>query len=199
MNQDTAREDIAFIRQTIEQGRRLVGTWSPDMAVWGVAVAIGYFGSYASARRLWSVDSDWLWTACIVLPWAYSLRRLARRLFAGHADVAAPAPTASALSMLWFACGVCLTILGFAVILAGEPRHNWWINAVAAGVMGIGFFASSFLCNLAWMRWVAVGWWAGELGSYALGNRAEALLLSGALMLVLLAAPGFLMMRERRP
>jgi len=35
--------------------------------------------------------------------------------------------------------------------------------------------------------------------TYALGNRAEALLLSGALMLVLLAAPGFLMMRERRP
>jgi hypothetical protein len=100
------------------------------------------------------------------------------------------------LSMLWFACGIFLTILSFAVILANEP-NTWWISAAAAGVMGIGFFVSSFLSNLAWMRWVAIAWWAGELATLALRHRAEGLLFAGTLMLVLLALPGFVLMRGR--
>jgi hypothetical protein len=196
MNEDAAREDIAFIRRTIEQGRRVAGAWSPDMLVWGVAVAIGYFGTYGRLRGLWRIDPDWLWVACILLPWAYSLRRVARRPFARQLIVQGERPLAAPLSMLWFACGIFLTILSLAVIVAGEP-NAWWINPAAAGVMGIGFFVSSFLSNLAWLRWVAVAWWAGELAAFALRHHPEGLLLAGALMLVLLALPGFVLMRGR--
>src|ERR1700758_1138620 len=106
MHEDAAREDIAFIRRTIEQGRRVACAWSPDMLVWGIAVAIGYFGTYGRVRGLWRVGPDWLWGACSLLPWAYSLRRVARRLFAGEAKVEAERPLAAPLSMLWFACGI---------------------------------------------------------------------------------------------
>lgn len=189
MNEDAAREDIAFIRRTMEQGRRVAVTWGADTLVWGIAVAIGYFGTYASVRGLWTVDTTWLWVACIVLPWAYSLRRLLR-----HWETPA-APMTLALKMLWLACGIFLTTLGFAVIFTGEPS-GWWMNVVPAGVIGIGFFVSSFLCDLAWMRWIAVVAWAGELGLFALRTRPAALLLAGALMLVLLAVPGFVLMRS---
>ena len=101
-----------------------------------------------------------------------------------------------ALSMVWFACDIFLTTLGTAVSFAGDMRQGWF-SAVSAGTMGIGFFASSFLCNLAWMRWVAVAWWAGELATYALRYRPEGLLLAGALMLLLLALPGLVLMRSR--
>jgi hypothetical protein len=63
--------------------------------------------------------------------------------------------------------------------------------------MGIAFFASSFLCDLAWMRWVAVGWWLGELALIAQQRRPEILLLSAVLMLALLAVPGAVLMRSR--
>jgi hypothetical protein len=196
MNEDAVREDIAFIRRTIEQGRQVAITWGPDLLVWGLAVAIGYFGTYARIRGLWRVDTAWLWTACIVLPWLYSLWRVLRRLVVGQWDAAAPPSMTLALKMLWLACGIFLTILGFAVIFTGEPS-GWWMNVVPAGVIGIGFFVSSFLCDLAWMRWVAVVGWAGELALFALRARPESLLLAGALMLVLLAVPGLALMRRR--
>lgn len=195
MNEDTAREDIAFIRRTMEQGRRIAGAWSPDMLVWGVAVAIGYFATYARVRDYWTVDSDWVWVACIVLGWAYSLRRVPARLFAPQPD--AQRADAAPLSMLWFACGIFLTILGLAAIISAE-RGSWWINPVAAGAMGIGFFVSSFLSSVTWLRWVGIAWWAGEVAAFALHRRAEGLLLMGALMLLLLAVPGFVLMRGRR-
>lgn len=196
MNEDAVRDEIAFIRRTIEQGRRHAGTWSADMLVWGVAVAVGYAGTYARVRGLWTLDPRWLWAVCIVLPWIYSLRRVVRRLLPGQHDRPAPPPMIMALSMLWFACGICLTVLGVAVSVAGDARQGW-LDAVSAGVMGIGFFTSSFLCNLAWMRWVAVAWWAGELATYALRHRPDVLLLSGALMLLFLAAPGLVLLRRR--
>jgi hypothetical protein len=197
MNEDAVRDDIAFIRRTIEQGRRVAVTWSADMLVWGVAVTIGYVGTYARVRGWWTLDPRWLWAACIVLPWIYSLRRLARRLLPGRRDCPAPPPMIRALSMLWFACGICLTVLGAAVSIAGDGRQGWLMDTASAGVMGIGFFVSSFLCNLAWMRWVAVAWWAGELATYVLRERPEGLLLAGVLMLLFLALPGLVLLRSR--
>ena len=197
MDEDAAREDIAFIRRTIEQGRRIAGAWSPDMLVWGIAIALGYFGTYARVRGYWTTDPNWLWLACILLPWAYSLRRLAGRVFGHEPDALAERRLTSPLTMLWFACGIFLTILGLAVIAAGE-RNPWWINPAASGVMGIGFFVSSFLSNVVWLRWVGIAWWVGELAAFMLRQRAEGLLLAGVLMLALLALPGLILMRGRR-
>ena len=56
----------------------------------------------------------------------------------------------------------------------GEAR-NGWCDAVVAGVMGIGFFASAWLLRLPWLRWVGIAWWLGELALFALRHRAEAL------------------------
>ena len=196
MNEDTAREDIAFIRRTIEHGRRVAGAWSPDMLVWGIAIAIGYFGTYARVRGYWTLDPGWLWLACVLLPWAYTLRRLPRELFARAPGARAERPLTLPLTMLWFACGISVTILGLAVIVTGE-RNTWWVNPMVAGVMGTGFFVSSFLSNLVWLRWVGIAWWVGELAGLALRNRADGLLLMAALMLALLALPGFVLMRRR--
>jgi hypothetical protein len=197
MDENTAREEIAFIRRTIEQGRRIAGAWSPDMLVWGVAIAIGYFGTYARVRGYWTTDPNWLWLVCILLGWAYTLRRLPARLFAREPDALAERRLASPLTTLWLGCGIFLTVLGLACIVSGE-RNTWWINPTVAGVMGVGFFVSSFLSNVVWLRWVGVAWWAGELAAFALRDRAEGLLLVGALMLVLFALPGLVLMRGRR-
>jgi hypothetical protein len=72
--------------------------------------------------------------------------------------------------------------MGIAVNATGQARYGWW-NAVVAGVMGIGFFATASLTRLAWLRCVAIAWWAGELALFALRHRLEALPLAAALML----------------
>jgi hypothetical protein len=193
MNEDAAREDIAFIRRTIEQGRQVVGSWRADGVVWGVVIAAGYLGTYARVRGLWTVNPAWLWVACIVLPWLYSLRRLGGRLV-GADSCPARSPMTVTLSMLWRGCGIALSILGFATLAIGA-RDTWWMNPAVAGVLGLGFFVSSFLCNLTWMRWLAVAWWAGELAT-VLWHGPESLLLMAVLMLALLAVPGLVLMRQ---
>ena len=192
---DSIRDDIVFIRQAIEQGRGYAGRHSLDLLIWGVALAIGYVGTYATVSGWWRINPDWLWAACIALAWLYSLRPLLARLFGSEPKATRP-PMAEALRMLWFGCGIFLTTFSVAVIVAGDMRQGWF-SAVGAGTMGIVFFVSSYLCNLPWLRAVAIGWWVGMLLLYAFRHRIEVLPLSAALMLLLLAMPGFLLWRGR--
>jgi hypothetical protein len=47
------------------------------------------------------------------------------------------------------------------------------------------------------MRWVAAGWWIGEIVLYALRHQPEALLVMTVLWLALLALPGVVLLRRR--
>jgi hypothetical protein len=195
--EEQAREDIAFIRRAIEEGGAYATARSADMLVWGVAVALGYLGTYGFIRGWSPLAPNALWAACIGLPWLYSLRRQLARLLGGAPSTRGP--MAQALSMLWLGCGVLLTTLAIACLWSGESRESWF-SAVVAGVLGTAFFASSWLANLPWLRWVAVAWWFGELAIFAERHRPEMLLLAAALMVGLLAGPGlFLWTRGGRP
>ena len=194
MAEDQAREDITLIRRAIEEGGAYATASSPDMLVWGIAVAIGYLGTYGFIRG-WSPVAPWaLWAACLGLPWLFSLRRAARGL--SGREVPTHGPMAHALAMLWLGCGIFLTTLAIAVMWTGEARGGW-CDAVVAGVMGMGFFASAWLTRLPWLRWVGIAWWAGELALFALRHRVEALPLAAALMLLLLAGPGYVLLQRR--
>jgi len=107
-----------------------------------------------------------------------------------------PMARALALAMLWLGCGVCMTILAIARMTTGEAREDWF-DAVVAGVLGVGFFGSAWLTNLAWLRWVAIAWWIGEITLFALRHDAAKFPLAASLMLVLLAGPGLLLLRRR--
>jgi hypothetical protein len=196
MIEDRTRQDIALIRSAIEQGRSYANARSPDMLVWGIAIAVGYLGTYAFVRGWSPLDPNWLWALCIGLPWLFSLRRAPRHLVEGADHGRVRSPMAKALAMLWLGCGISLTMLYIAAVWSGEIRGGWF-GAVVAGVLGIGFFASAWLSNLLWLRWVALGWWLGELVVFALRHRPEVLPLSAVLMLVLLAGPGFALIMRR--
>jgi len=99
IEEDRAREDIAFIRRAIEEGGAYATACSPDMLVWGVAIAVGYIGAYAFIRGWSPVPPNGVWAVCIGLAWLYSLRRQFARLFGGSPPPRGP--MAQALGMLF--------------------------------------------------------------------------------------------------
>jgi len=193
---DAVRDEIAFIRAVIEEGRGYASNWSGDMLVWGVVIAAADLGTYAVVRGWWAVDPVWLWLWCVALGWIYSLRSRLRFLLPGAPKPRTLRPMASALRMLWLGCGIALTSLLMVVVYSGDLEDGW-LGAVSAGILGVGFFASASLANLAWMRLVAIGWWIGEIALYVLRQQPEVLLVMTTLWLLLLALPGFVLLRGR--
>ena len=197
MIDDQAREDIAFIRRAVEEGGAYATAYGPHLLVWGVAVALGYLATYGFVRGWSPIAPLGIWAVCLGLGWLYSLRRPLRRLASGETSFPALGPMAQALRMLWLGCGIFLTVLAIAVLTSSDMRQGW-SDAIVAGAIGIGFFASASLTNLLWLRWVAVAWWVGEIAMFALRHDTELRLpLAAILMLVLLAGPGLLLTLRR--
>ena len=197
MVDDQVREDLAFIRRAIEEGGAYATAYGPHLLVWGIAVALGYLATYAFVRGWSPVAPPGIWLLCMGLGWLYSLQRPLRRLASGETSFQTRGPMAQALRMLWLGCGMFLTVLAIAVLTSSDLRQGW-CDAIVAGALGIGFFASASLTNLPWLRWVAVAWWLGEIAMFALRHDAELRLpLAAILMLLLLAGPGLLLMRRR--
>jgi hypothetical protein len=178
-----ARDDIAFIRQTVEEGRSFAFGRSPDILVWGVALAVGFFANYVAIVHPIGFSIGWIWLVTLILPWAFTMRRTFRR------SPGVRSVLVQAVSAVWIGSGIFLTTLTFAANWSDALREGW-MNAVVAGAFGFCFFASASLLRLGWMRAVAVGWWLGEIALFAIRHRPEACLLSSAMMLVLLAGPG---------
>lgn len=196
MTDDQVRQDLAFIRAAIEEGRVYAARCGPDFLVWGVAVTIGHLGTYTFVRGWSTLPPNLLWAAAIGLPWLYSLRRVASRLAGSVAAHHSGLPVVT-LRMLWLGCGIFLTTLWLAAMWSGELRLGWF-NAVAAGTLGVATFVTAWLASLPWLRWIGVAWWIGELALFALRGRPEMLLLAAALMLLLLAGPGLALVLRRQ-
>lgn len=178
-----AKDDIAYIRQAIADGRTFAFGRSPDILVWGIALAFGFFANYAAIKYEAGFSIGWIWLATLILPWVFTFRRVFRRS-RGVQPV-----LVEAVGAVWIGSGIFLTTLTFAANWDDALREGW-MNAVAAGAFGFCFFASASLLKLGWMRIVALGWWLGEIGLFEIRHTAEACLLSGVLMLLLLAGPG---------
>jgi hypothetical protein len=194
---DDARRDLATIKQAIEDGRLFAESGGGYMLIWGGAIGLAEFATYAAVRgwlpwllmhlgAMWPICISLAWVATVLLIWRQCRVRRIHSL-AGRA-----------LGMTWLGCGVTLSILYLSTVMTGGFEPGWFL-AVVAGTMGIGFFASSYLCAYRWMRAVAVAWWLSEAAFFSLRADAEILVLSGAMMLLMLALPGAVLLRKPTP
>jgi hypothetical protein len=189
--------DIAFIRNTLEEGRAYARRRSPDMFVWGLFVAAGYLGTYAYVRHWSPLDPGYVWLAAITAAWAYSLRRWWLWLLGSRPAVPARSPMAHAFAMLWLGSGISLLTLAVAANWGGVSGYHWY-DAAVASILATAFFTGSFLCNVAWLRFVAVAWWVSALVLYGLRDGETVLLVGAATMLAFLAAPGLILFLSQR-
>lgn len=184
MTDDQARADITMIRAALEEGRSYATARSPDMIVWGCLIAAGYLGTWASVTGHLPLPPLWLWLGILTAGWLiYIVLRLLGR------KPGAPRLTVMALRMVWLGIGIGLTITSLVGNYLGHLGMGWF-DPFGAAMFGAAFFASATLCGLPWLRWVAVAWWVGELGTFWLLGNVMSLPFSAALYVLLLAGPG---------
>ena len=193
MGEDRIRDDIAFIRGALEEGRVYAHLRSPDITVWGGLMALAYLGTYAFVVGAWSLRPDYVWWPLVGLGWAFSLRHVW-----GPRDKTADTEPTNAgcfLRNLWFGFGI--TAMSYALVQAmgGLPVDG--LNLVIPGLLGLAFYVSAAATGIGWLRFVALGWWLSEFLFVALQGSDTSLLLGAVLMLGLFSIPGLLLWLRR--
>lgn len=192
---DDLREEIAFIKSALEEGRSYARMRSADFAVWGAAISAGYFGTYAHVAHLWSADPRLIWYVPVALAWAFSLRDAIPALIRGGPRTA-PSLMVRTLRSIWLGYGLTATTL--AVLAFTSSNHPEWFDTVTAAMLGLCFFVTGAVSGIGWLRGLAVGWWGAAVVLFIMRDQTEQLLAGGAFMLAFLFLPG-LVLWLRRP
>ena len=187
MADDPVREDIAFIRQTLEEGRSYARLRSPDFAVWGGLVTLGYLGVYGRNIGLWSLDLNWIWWPLVVMGWLFSTRSFVRRSETRQK----PGPQARALGALWLGLGITLMLLG--LMQAIVDVHFEWMDLMVFSLLAVCFFATATIIGVSWLRWIAAGWWLAAVVAFLFRDTPEMALVGAVFMFALLCLPGLVL------
>lgn len=179
-----AEQDLAIIRQLMEEGRRLVVDRGVHFMVWGVISAIGLTATYTSIVMGVGPDPQWVWAGLLVVGWTASL------VTGWRADRGARVSTLARrlMSATWISAGVSLTLVALAGMF-GPVVHEVALPGLLSVVIAAPVLMTWLLTGQGWLAWVGTGWWVG--GAVMLFAPGVYMLpLMAVMSVVLMAVPG---------
>lgn len=194
-------DDLTFMRALAEAGRTAPLTSGPYFLSAGLVFGLASFVAWAVATGHTLLPPQaqiWVWVGAMVayLPMIWFLNR------AQPGRPGSVVMVNRAIGMMWsgLGTGVCIMFLA-GMILAwrcGTPLVWALFPSVILSVYGAGWSATAFIAGQAWLRGVAAGAFAGALAVAAMIDSSVVLLLYGLLILLLVALPGWVLLRRER-
>ncbi len=183
-------EDIAFLRQVVEDSRRVVIDNGVHLLAWGVLVVIGMIFTYISEHFKLNLPILWNWIVLISLGWILTIwdgwikmTRARTRTF-----------VQKVLASLWFGLGIVMTLVGFIGPATGAIS-TWGTIPLFSLILGAGLFATGTVHQERLRGFAAVGWWIGGIFTMLFPGDYEILLFAG-MMIAFQILPGVVLYRK---
>ncbi|MGD1045690.1 MAG: hypothetical protein ABR936_10245 [Bacteroidota bacterium] len=189
MDEKKALEEIQFIRNVIEEGKKSVVYNGKDYIFWGVIVIVGMMSTYIFQMSHVYFNYFWIWVVLIPIGWIYSLynRRVHKIKF--------PSTYAGRLmASIWGAAGIGMTIIGFLGTFSGTIKPMA-ISPILSIIMGSAYFISGKVVGVKWISYLSFGWWIGGLILFYVTS-VYSFLIMALLMLFFQTIPGILIYRK---
>ena len=181
------QQDLAYIRQVMEQTRRFTVISGSYMIVWGLLISAGLgFDLWELHTGARIPDGD-IWLGLIVAGWLLTFwlqRREAR-----YEPVASYA--SRLIGQIWLACGVAMTVAFTVGAMTGAVPGSS-DGGLMALFVGIGVFMTGVLTGMAWFRNLALGWLTASIAMFVWHGQA-AMWISLGLLLGLFVVPGVIL------
>jgi hypothetical protein len=198
-NQNTVRDDIAFMRTLAEEGRQspLVGgaiLVASGLSFGTASLAVWLNLSFNLVTAGWSFPA--IWTLSLVIFLGYLFFSKATR---------GPRPGASrAIGVAWSGAGWSIFFVGLSLaVMAVRGKDPYVANAFLPFILAIygsAWFVAAALTRTRWLFAVAAGSFAFALVTAWFASEGAIVFLIYALGLyTLVAAPGLALMRQARP
>ncbi len=188
MTNKNAQQDLAFIKQVIEDSRKNASGLGDHMMVWGIITSIGMIVSYILTQVQIGGNTEWIhWALLIAGGWTFEL--IYKRKVESKKPVLTYADKVA--NGLWCSFGISMTILGFIGIYTGGISIKY-LSPIFCCLLAVGFFTSGFIYDAKWMRHNAMGYWIGALIMFFITGTYH-LLLMAAMTIGYMVIPGYKM------
>ena len=193
------RDDIAFMRALAEEGRQTPMLGGSVLLAAGLIFGTANgLGAYLTATRNSFANSAGALPLGAVLVFFVVLAILKRK-HAGRPGASSPVNRAT--GTMWRAVGWSIMLMVAALGVAAWRLNDWRLMAalpiVIFALYGAGWQVAAAMTRSNWLRWVAFGSYAAAgLTAYFASDPAASSLISTVGLLTLVAAPGFVLMRQ---
>ena len=193
------RDDIAYMRALADEGRRAPALGGAILLAGGLIWATTSLVAWAVATRLLSLPIGWtggIWMVGLAV-FFIALATLVRRHKGkpGHSAV-----NNRVMRTAWTAAGWSILTFVLAASVASWRLHTGtptaMIGPFVLTVYGVGWTIAASMSDQGWLRWTAVGSFAGAVIMACAADSAAQYLIYAAALLLLVALPGFLLMRQ---
>lgn len=200
MTQDmqAARDDLAFMKALAHEGRRAPLIAGPFLLAGGVVFGLASVAAWAVAARV--VDAPpiwqmWIWVAALIVYapfWLLAMKGAKRKPGAG-------ALTNRVVGTAWSAIGCAIFAMFAATSIEAVRSHSFIVWAPFAcmvlSLYGAGWLLTAIMCDLSWVRPIGLACFAAALIVAIFITSPAVLLIYAVALLLLVALPGWLLMR----
>jgi len=188
MQTESAREELAYLRQLIEDTRQATYVSGQYFIVWGVVVGLGLVATWLGLRGELPVSIFLAWVICMAaggLGTFLLVRAEQRQPVQTHAS--------HVIGMVWMTMGISMMVLFFAGAATGRVDGHLMLPLSCLLIAG-PFYVTGLLSRLRWMQFLAFAWWVGAAVMFLWPGMYN-LLMMGALLFALYVVPGVILIR----
>ena len=194
MNESKAAEDLAFIRNIMDESVSFAEVGGSYFVIWGSVTGIAMRLTWAIAGGYVPGTGSSIWSFWVLALFA----GLGLSYWRGRRQKRAPVHHAvnNQIGAVWFAIGMPMLLLFFVGQSYGILQARA-IPATAAALLGAGIFMTGTLAKIRWLRSLAVAWWLASIGLMLI-HGAKVFLVYGLLVFALYVLPGLKLNRMAR-
>lgn len=189
MENQTALEDLQYIRKVIENSKRALVYNGRDYIFWGILVIIGLISTYALIEYQVYFNYFWIWLALVAVGWIFSL------IGSKKSKVGMPRTFSDRIvGSVWLSTGIAMSILGF-IGPVSKAFHPVFISPLLSVVLGTAYFITGNIFESRWFTYLSIGWWAGAMVMFFFPG-AHSLFIMALMMLFFQTIPGIVLYKK---
>jgi len=187
------QEDLAIIRQIMEESRQKVTNIGLNLVIWGGIVIFCLLLTYYSMTRQTIFNEAYIWGLGFSLGWLFELGLYIKQKNRRHKGTF----SGDILGRLWLTILLSMMIIGIFGELTGALKHGSGSGVIAI-LLAIGYIVTGTIMNSKFVKLLGIGWWGGAILIFY-STPTKSLLIWAALMTAFQFLPGiFLLLRDRQ-
>lgn len=190
MEDTQVQQEIAFIKQVIEDSQRVFVQNGHQYILWSSLAVLGILLKYLNEALNLGISHLWIWLPIIVLGWLLSLVIKKQSYLRTRSKTFAQKIFGTTWAAL-LAAIVILAIVGFYT-KAIQPNA---VPPVIATVFGSGYFISGTLTDSKWMKACSLAWWLFAILMFLFPGKLSVAFL-GLMIIFFQLIPGIILARK---
>ena len=191
MNENTAVEELTFIKNIISESRKSFALSGKPYIFWGILIVVGLLLEFLRDVNNWNFSKMYfVWIGLISIGWGYAYFESRKH----KSKVKSISFGGKILGGVWLACGISMTIFGFIGTISGAIK-GLYISPVLSLVLAIAYFVTGTVYDFKWLRNLLIGWWGGAIFMFFFPGQQTNLIMA-FMMIAFQIVPGIVLLKK---